>query len=239
MSTLIQEPELSSPIEIKSGAVRLTELALVLAVAFVGPIFRSLVAFFGPAQIGGYSSNSALAYAICSELTALGVLLYVLFRQGRRWQSLFGDWKAKDILTAGGLLLYYIFAATLLYLIIQKTAFSITGHYLIPRDVKAMLGLKLSPLAVVFVFINPIFEELIVRGYLMTEIMDIGGSKLLAVVVSVGLQTTYHLYQGGLNASIVGACFFIMSVYYAKTRRIAPIILLHFGMDATAVVLGR
>ncbi len=70
-------------------------------------------------------------------------------------------------------------------------------------------------LAIPFFLQNPFFEELIVRAYLMTEIGELTGSWLLAVLVSSLVQASYHLYYGmGRRAA---SCFFsscILSIYY-------------------------
>jgi hypothetical protein len=66
-----------------------------------------------------------------------------------------------------------------------------------------------------------IFEELIVRGYLMTEIVELGGSGALAVVISVAVQMSYHLYQGCTNGIVLVTIFAVFSIYFWKTRRLA------------------
>lgn len=85
-----------------------------------------------------------------------------------------------------------------------------------------------------FQFINPIFEELIVRAYLMTEVKSLTGSTALAVVLSVLLQTSYHFYQGGLLALSLGIVFLIFSLYYARTNRILAPMVAHMIFDVSA-----
>lgn len=238
MPTLIEEPTLIKP-AVLGKTLRLTELALVIVVAFAAPTYRSLLVFFGVPTAGGYSSDAAVAYSILNEVVALAVFTYVLSRQQGRWKDFWGKSRPMDILHAVGLFVYVSLATVLVNLLIQKAAYSLLGHYLVAKDVKSMLGMRVSIFSALFVVINPFFEELIVRAYLMTEIIEISGSRALAVLASVALQTAYHLYQGGLNATLVGLCFLIMSIYFAKTRRIAPIILLHLGMDVSALFLSR
>jgi membrane protease YdiL (CAAX protease family) len=112
------------------------------------------------------------------------------------------------------------------------------GHYLVPKSMHGYFGFGISILSVAFVCLNPFFEELIVRGYLMSEIVDLGGSGVLAVVASIALQSSYHLYQGFANAVVVAITFAVFSVYFWKTRRIAPVILAHLWLDAYALVRG-
>jgi hypothetical protein len=72
----------------------------------------------------------------------------------------------------------------------------------------------------------------------MSEVMDLGGSRLLAIVVSLSLQISYHVYQGVLRSIAIAATFTVFSIYFAKTRRIALLILAHFCFDALALVRG-
>ena len=80
-------------------------------------------------------------------------------------------------------------------------------------------------------FLNPFFEELIVRAYLMTEITFLTNSASKAILISTALQTSYHFYQGAPAAIAHGATFLIYSIYYARTNRIGPIVLAHLYVD--------
>jgi membrane protease YdiL (CAAX protease family) len=85
--------------------------------------------------------------------------------------------------------------------------------------------------------VNGFFEELIVRGYLMTEVRRLSGSSLFAILCSVAVQVSYHLYQGGPMAlSYVGG-FMVLAGYYAKTNRILPPILAHIALDLNSLVM--
>jgi membrane protease YdiL (CAAX protease family) len=66
-------------------------------------------------------------------------------------------------------------------------------------------------------------------------VKDLTGSGALAVAISVALQTVYHLYQGVIMAVATGAGFLIFSLYYARSRRITPVILAHLYLDALAL----
>lgn len=72
------------------------------------------------------------------------------------------------------------------------------------------------------------------RGYVMTEVAQLSGSAALAVFVSTAIQTGYHLYQGPVNTVNVGCCFLVFSLYYAKTRKLFPVIMAHSIMDLLA-----
>lgn len=219
--------------------LRVLELMLVLAVAFGRSLLVSAFVVFGYPLHGDYSSSPAVFVAIATELVGLSVLGYISLRQGRDWRTLLGQWELKDIAVALGLLISYALAATLLNFILQRLAYSFTGHFIQPVDVKKMLAITPSVFSVMFILINPLFEELIVRAYLISEVIDMTNNRVLAVVLSTAIQTGYHLYQGGLNAALLASGFLIMSIYYAKTRRIAPVILTHFALDAMALLSTR
>ena len=75
--------------------------------------------------------------------------------------------------------------------------------------------------------VGPFYEEMIARAFTMTEVEALTGSAGLAVVASVLLQTSYHLYLGLPSALAAGATFLISATYYARFRRITPVILAH------------
>jgi len=72
---------------------------------------------------------------------------------------------------------------------------------------------------------------MIVRAFLISETTALIGSSALAILFSVLLQTSYHLYQGLPYALAAGVIFLLFSVYYACTRRIVPVIFAHFIWD--------
>jgi membrane protease YdiL (CAAX protease family) len=84
--------------------------------------------------------------------------------------------------------------------------------------------------------LNPFFEELIVRAYLMTEVLDLTGSSTLAVALSVALQFAYHLSYGWAAAISLSFQFLIFALYYAFTRRALPIIVAHSLFDISGLL---
>ncbi len=85
----------------------------------------------------------------------------------------------------------------------------------------------------------PIFEETIVRAYLMTELIELSWPPWLAVVLSFLLQGSYHLYYGVSGAILVSAGFVVLSIYFAKSRRLMPVLLCHLLWDLCASYLGK
>jgi len=75
-----------------------------------------------------------------------------------------------------------------------------------------------------YTFVNPFYEELIVRAYFMTELLELTSSSILAVAASVALQFSYHLYSGWLTAAALSAGFLIFSLYCLRTRKATSLV---------------
>lgn len=80
------------------------------------------------------------------------------------------------------------------------------------------------------------FEELIVRAFMMTEVKALTGSAVIAIVASVLFQSAYHRYQGVLPAVLYSSMFLVFALYYAIAKRVAPVVLAHFYFDLAALV---
>jgi membrane protease YdiL (CAAX protease family) len=93
-----------------------------------------------------------------------------------------------------------------------------------------------SLLAIPFAVMNPFFEELIVRAYLMTEIQALTKSRTLAIFLSTVVQTTYHLYYGWVRALSMMFLFLVYSLYYSRKQRILPVIVSHGILDLVGLV---
>ena len=118
------------------------------------------------------------------------------------------------------------------YQVIYLSGLTGTSHQAASANVSRYLfggGVVFATL--IFQFLNPFFEELIIRAYLITEVRSLTGSATKAIILSTVLQATYHLYQGAPSAIGHGAAFLIWSIYYARTNRVAPIILAHLYSD--------
>jgi membrane protease YdiL (CAAX protease family) len=70
----------------------------------------------------------------------------------------------------------------------------------------------------------------------MSEVRALGGAAIVSILISVGLQTSYHLYQGLPNVPSLAVSFLIYSIYYSRYGRISPVILAHLYVDAFALL---
>jgi len=206
---------------------------LVVGVAFGAATIGSLYAFVTPFTERPPAGGWALATSVWNELFAIGLLAYVLARQGRRFAQLgfrpaWADVPRSFMLVAVSVL---VIAAALA---LGSAAYrALTGRAVPPsRDLLAFARAGVGVSAVIFIALNAFFEELIGRAYVISEIAALTRSPSAGIAVSVLVQAVYHLYQGVPQALAAGAVFLVFSLYYVRTGLLFPIILAHLYLDA-------
>lgn len=212
--------------------LRIFELVLLCVIALAGPIYYSVSFFVGGRSLSHVQGRRDWAYAGVQELAALGLLWYILLRRSRSIWDLGVTWTKKDLAHSALVWLLGVVAFSIVFGALYLSGLTTTSYSTAGARVgRALFAGGVPLMAVVFQFINPFFEELIVRAYVMTEIRQLTNSVSKAVITSTLLQMAYHFYQGAPLAFSEGAGFLVFSVYYAKTNRITPIILAHLYMD--------
>ncbi len=225
--------------DIRSPRVlRLAEFLLVLSVAFSGPVLFSLFTVFrGSLKYGPQFLTLGVVNTIVSEIIAIGVLGYVLFRRGLSVRHLGFEFAWKDIPRSVLILGLSWLGLGVVYFASDPGSYLGTGRLpKLPEDKHALLQAGVTIWTVTLVLINPFCEELIVRAYTMSEIEYLTGSGALAIAGSVALQVTYHLYQGVLTALALGVPFLVFSLFYRRTGRITPVILAHLYWDVIVLM---
>jgi len=216
---------------------RLFEISLVCVVALGSSILRSGEILFTGELGASYAGALTWIYPSIHELGALALLWYVLHRRMLNFGSLGMRWTRMDILF--GPLLWLVGSvaySTLARIIGNLFAVYLPGLNTHPDVANFLFGGSVTVLCFIFQLINPFFEELIVRAYLMTELKHLTGSMTLAVAGSVLVQISYHFYQGAPAALSHAGMFLLFSLYYAKTKRIFAPILAHLLTDLTATL---
>ncbi|MEW9700768.1 CPBP family intramembrane glutamic endopeptidase [Paenibacillus sp. SI8] len=161
-------------------------------------------------------------------MLSLGALYLVLRKQGRAFKDIGFEFRKIDILH--GFLLY--FGIYIVYIIALTIAPNFSEA---PKNID-FLKTNISIFYFVFIMINPFFEELIVRAYTITELKYLIKKEEMLVLISTLIQTSYHLYQGLIPALYVGIMFFIFSIYFVKSRKIVPVIIVHLFFDLMAML---
>lgn len=206
--------------------IRLIELALILSVSFLPFFLRNLFIHLSLYSIDT-SINVRFFIDGITKITYVALLIYILFRQGKSIKDIGFSFSWRDIFRA--ILIFIIiiiflsFYSLLFKLIIGKSPS-------VPQHIDIFVG-EISIIYFLAMIINPFFEELILRAYLMCEIEFFSNSKIIAIIVSVFIQTSGHLYQGVHSMGGLALTFLIFSIYFAKYKRIMPIIMAHAIMD--------
>lgn len=83
---------------------------------------------------------------------------------------------------------------------------------------------------------NAILEEAVVVGYLMTRLRQLAWRPVAMIAASALLRGSYHIYQG-FGAFIGNAAMgIVFAWFFARTRRVAPLVLAHALLDVVAFV---
>jgi len=218
-----------------SARRRWLALGIVLFVSFAHFIVSSAhYVIGGIPQANVHQHQVRLVGALIAEAGSLAVLWYVLSGQGRGWKEIGWSLEWMDGPRALGLVLGSTLVSYFVSIAVQISYRAYSGHYLPTKSMQGLLG-GVSVLSIAFVCLNPFFEELIVRGYLMSEVRGLGGKGVLAIFLSTAVQMSYHLYQGPANGIVLITTFTMFSIYFWDSRRIAPVVLAHLFLDAYAL----
>jgi membrane protease YdiL (CAAX protease family) len=83
---------------------------------------------------------------------------------------------------------------------------------------------------------NALIEEVVVVGYLLHRLRQLGWSNAKALTASAFLRGSYHLYQGFggfLGNAVLGVIF---GWLYQRWGRVAPLVIAHTLIDAVAFI---
>lgn len=211
------------------------EVSLVLLLACGGFVLNAIYLLEnGPGAMSG-TSNVRWSVGIIQEAACLMLVGYVLSRRRLKFSNLGLRWSVSGVVVG------------LLIAVISYVVYGI-GSALVQIGYRHMFGTMASSprssqffghpsvMFIPFSLLNPFFEELIIRAYLMTEVADLTQSSALAVMVSVAVQFSYHLYYGWIGAISISFLFLVFALYYARARQVLPVIVAHGLFDIYALI---
>jgi membrane protease YdiL (CAAX protease family) len=90
------------------------------------------------------------------------------------------------------------------------------------------------PVLVLGALQNGLLEEVVVVGYLIRRLRQLGWAPAAALAASAVLRASYHLYQGwgGFAGNLALGAFF--GWIFLRWRRTWPLVMAHFAVDAAA-----
>jgi membrane protease YdiL (CAAX protease family) len=212
------------------------EVCLVLLIT-VGSAFLSSLFLLNAGRVENPASSSLRwINGLFHELLCMLLLGYVLSRRGKRLRDLGLRWSSRDFFLGIGIWFAAVvssFGGALFLNGLHRAMYgSVTPGGLTAQQMFA----HPSFVAIPFFLFNPLFEEMIVRAYLMTEVRALTGSWWLAGAMSVVVQTSYHLYYGWLGALTLSFQFVIFATYYARTQKATPVVVAHGIVDIVGLI---
>ncbi|MGD9815532.1 MAG: CPBP family intramembrane glutamic endopeptidase [Hyphomonadaceae bacterium] len=208
------------------------EIAVVIATAFGMFILGSISAASAPSELTVYSAADFTSIA-AYEIVVGTALLAFLFARGWRIEALgFRSLHWRDGLDAA-----------LLFAAVWSVAWAVhwmLGVFGAPAGAASESGGLVDAQGVgiatliVFCLINAGYEELFVCAYLVAAWR--GPNLALGILLSALVRLSYHLYQGPIALLSVLPFGLLLAWYFARTRRIAALIALHFALDMLALL---
>lgn len=218
------------------------EIAIVLTITFGMSGMRSLLRLIdsllkGPLNEQQVTLNKPMSDALwldyslqlCSALVLIGwgaLAMFLLAGDSIRLPKL----RRKDLLTGAGMAAIIGIPGLAFYF--GALHFGLTKE-VIPSGFESYWGI---PVLLLWAFANAFGEEVVVVGWLMTRLKQLGLPVWGVVACSAVLRGSYHLYQGvsaGFGNIVMGLVY---GWFFHRYGRIWPLILGHFLIDAVAFV---
>src|SRR5947209_5426075 len=217
---------------------RWEDLGLLLLVAVAPLVFNAFAALIywpmKPAPSAMYTRIRILSNLL-HEFISLVLVAYVLRRQRRTVRTIGMSFHWTDPLAGAALAAGGLFLSTMLSIVIRNASFLMTGIFGELRNPRVIFAGLTPALFLVYMMASSVFEETVVRGFLMTEITGLGRPVWMAALASVVLQTSYHVYYTIPGALSLSGIFIVFALYFARARRLLPVIIGHACVDLVAM----
>ncbi|MFI9583194.1 CPBP family intramembrane glutamic endopeptidase [Streptomyces sp. NPDC052236] len=241
----------SLPREGVSPGILRSEMLLVLAVSLGASGVSALISFVGSlTKPGGLKDQAATLngsyapgrpwldlswqlFGIATSLVPVVLVAHLLVREGAGVRSIGFD-RARPWfdLGRGALVAAGIGSAGLaFYLVARASGFNLT---VVPEALPEVWWKY--PVLILSAIQNSVLEEVIVVGYLLRRLGQLGWTPMAALVASSVLRGSYHLYQGigGFIGNLVMGVVFVL--LYRRWGRVGPLVAAHALLDIVAFV---
>ncbi|MFH9137345.1 CPBP family intramembrane glutamic endopeptidase [Streptomyces sp. NPDC017524] len=241
----------SFPQEAVSRRISRSEVLLVLALSLGASAVSSLISFVGSlTKPGGLKDQAATlngsyapdrpwldlswqVFGIATALVPVALVAHLLIREGAGLRVIgFDVTKPWFDLGRGTLVAAGIGSAGLaFYLLARATGFNLT---VVPESLPEVWWK--FPVLILSAIQNSVVEEVIVVGYLLRRLGQLGWTPMAALVASSVLRGSYHLYQGigGFIGNVVMGVVFVL--LYRRWGRVGPLVVAHALLDIGAFV---
>ncbi|MER6998934.1 CPBP family intramembrane glutamic endopeptidase [Streptomyces sp. NPDC000410] len=239
--------------EVLPRKVLRSELLLVLALSLGASAVASVISFVGSlTKPGGLKEQAATLnssivpgrpwldlawqlFGIATALVPVALVAHLLMRERgagglkaigldrtRPWSDL-----GRGALVAAGI----GSAGLAFYLVSRAAGFNLT---VVPEGLPEVWWKY--PVLILSALQNSLVEEVIVVGYLLRRLGQLGWTPMAALVASSVLRGSYHLYQGigGFIGNMVMGVVFVL--LYRRWGRVGPLVVAHALLDIVAFV---
>ncbi|MEU8677975.1 CPBP family intramembrane glutamic endopeptidase [Streptomyces sp. NPDC048560] len=228
-----------------------SETVLVLALSLGASGVSALISFVGSlTKPGGLADQAATLngsyapgrpwldlawqlFGIASALVPVALVAHLLMREGANLRAIgFDRTRPGFDLGRGTLIAAGIGSAGLaFYLAARATGFNLT---VVPEALPDVWWK--FPVLILSAIQNSVLEEVIVVGYLLRRLGQLGWTPMAALVASSVLRGSYHLYQGiggFIGNMVMGVVFALL---YQRWGRVGPLVVAHALLDIGAFV---
>ncbi|HSP37571.1 MAG TPA: type II CAAX endopeptidase family protein [Frankiaceae bacterium] len=166
-------------------------------------------------------------------LAPVALVIHLLHRSGERLSDIGVDRREPRRDLARGAAIAAVIGAAGLLLYLGAYALGV-NRAVVPSNLPATWWR--IPVEVLIAGQNGILEEILVAGYLLRRLDQMGWRPSRALALSAVLRGSYHLYQGagGFVGNLIMGL--ILGRLYQRWGRVAPLIVAHTLIDAVALV---
>ena len=171
--------------------------------------------------------------SIAEGLAPVALVFYLLARSGEGPTDIGADAREPGRDLARGAVIAAVIGGTglALYLIAFKLGISLT---VVPESLPAVWWR--IPVLIMNAAQDGILEEILVIGFLLRRLDQLGWAPWKAIVFSAVLRGSYHLYQGFGGFIGNAAMGLIFGYLYRRWGRVMPLVIAHTLIDAVAFV---
>lgn len=171
--------------------------------------------------------------SVAEGLAPVALVLYLLARSGESPSDMGLDTSQPRLDAARGAVLAAVIGGTglALYLTAFHLGISLT---LVPENLPAVWWR--IPLLILNAAQDGILEEVLVIGYLLRRLDQMGWTPWRAIATSAVLRGSYHLYQGFGGFLGNAAMGVIFGCLYRRWGRVTPLVIAHTLIDTVAFV---
>lgn len=228
---------MNEPAEIRKTGPTPRKVRLVEVCVFLFLIVPSMILSVPVVQKGTLSFSIVATLGIVQDLALLSLILFFVWRNAEGFQALGLRWShgAREILL--GMLLFVPFA-----LFMRFIEYALKGIGLNLQEKPPMFLIPEGPLqiflAIVFLVVVALTEEVLFRGYLLLRFRALLKNTAVAVLLSAAIFSIGHGYQGSASVIAVGAMGIVFALIYLWRQNLLAPMTVHFLQNFMAMIVA-